>query len=87
MLTLEPEDCCASGLDKILEDSGRAPDMLFPHVSPTRSIYIKKKLFLHKECSTMKSKGAVALQILDDSCELNENMFGVNFRSCLSMSE
>ena len=41
MLTLEPEDCCASGLGKILEDSGRAPDMLFPHVSPTHSIYIK----------------------------------------------
>ena len=35
MLTLEPEDCCASGLEKILGDSGKA----FAHVVLPCSVF------------------------------------------------
>ena len=84
MLTLEPEDCCASGLDKILGDSGRAPDMLFPHVSPTRSIYIKT-LFLHKECSTMKygSSESESFAVFGFNCTTPQESAGK--RGCMNI--
>ena len=84
MLTLEPEDCCASGLDKILGDSGRAPDMLFPHISPTHSIYIKT-LFLHKECSTMKygSSESESFAVFGFNCTTPQESAGK--RGCMNI--